>query len=201
MRNFADLWPTLKRLLAYGSPWRKPLIIAVIMMWIAAAAEVSGPLLISYFIDNMVAKQSLPVKLVSGLAAAYICLQILAATLHYNQALLFNRAAVGVVQQLRSDVMDAALRQPLSEFDTQPVGQLISRVTNDTEVIRDLYVTVVATVLRSAALIGAMLVAMFSLDWRMALVAVAIFPAVLIVMAIYQRYSTPIVRRMRAWLA
>ena len=40
-------------------------------------------------------------------------------------------------------------------------------MTNDTEVIRDLYVTVVATVLRSAALIGAMLVAMFSLDWRM----------------------------------
>ncbi len=97
--------------------------------------------------------------------------------------------------------MDAALHQPLSEFDTQPVGQLISRVTNDTEVIRDLYVTVVATVLRSAALIGAMLVAMFSLDWRMALVAIAIFPAVLIVMIIYQRYSTPIVRRVRAWLA
>ncbi len=70
---------------------------------------------------------------------------------------------MGVVQQLRTDVMDAALRQPLSEFDTQPVGQVISRVTNDTEVIRDLYVTVVATVLRSAALIGAMLVAMFSL--------------------------------------
>ena len=108
---------------------------------------------------------------------------------------------MGVVQQLRTDVMDAALRQPLSEFDTQPVGQVISRVTNDTEVIRDLYVTVVATVLRSAALIGAMLVAMFSLDWRMALVAIAIFPAVLIVMVIYQRYSTPIVRRVRAYLA
>ncbi len=160
-------------------------------MWIAAAAEVSGPLLISYFIDNMVAKHTLPLKLVAGLAVAYIGLQLLAALLHYNQSLLFNRAAVGVVQQLRSDVMDAALHQPLSEFDTQPVGQLISRVTNDTEVIRDLYVTVVATVLRSAALIGAMLVAMFSLDWRMALVAIAIFPAVLIVMIIYQRYSTP----------
>ena len=201
MRSFTELWPTLKRLLAYGSPWRKPLMIAVAIMWVAAVAEVSGPLLISYFIDNMVAKNSLPLKLVCGLAVAYIGLQLLAAGLHYCQALLFNRAAVGVVQQLRSDVMDAALRQPLSEFDTQPVGQLISRVTNDTEVIRDLYVTVVATVLRSAALIGAMLVAMFSLDWRMALVAIAIFPAVLIVMMIYQRYSTPIVRRVRAWLA
>ena len=93
----------------------------------------------------------LPLGLVAGLAFAYVLLQILAAGLHYWQALLFNQAAVGVVQQLRTDVMDAALRQPLSAFDTQPVGQLISRVTNDTEVIRDLYVTVVATVLRSAA--------------------------------------------------
>lgn len=201
MRSFGQLWPTLKRLLAYGSPWRKPLSIAVLMLWIAAAAEVSGPLLISYFIDNMVAKGLLPWGKVIGLAAAYVGLQLLAAGLHYSQSLLFNRAAVGVVQQLRIDVMDAALRQPLSEFDTQPVGQLISRVTNDTEVIRDLYVTVVATVLRSAALIGAMLVAMFSLDWRMALVAMAIFPAVMTVMIIYQRYSTPIVRRVRAYLA
>ncbi|SNY61892.1 SmdB family multidrug efflux ABC transporter permease/ATP-binding protein [Enterobacter sp. CC120223-11] len=201
MRNFGQLWPTLKRLLAYGSPWRKPLGIGMVIMWIAAAAEVTGPLLISYFIDNMVAKSYLPWGIVIGLAAAYVGLQLLAASLHYVQSLLFNRAAVGVVQQLRTDVMDAALRQPLSEFDVQPVGQLISRVTNDTEVIRDLYVTVVSTVLRSAALISAMLVAMFSLDWRMALVAIAIFPAVIVVMVIYQRYSTPIVRRVRAYLA
>ncbi|KLG23840.1 multidrug ABC transporter ATP-binding protein [Enterobacter kobei] len=201
MRKLGTMWPTLKRLLAYGLPWRKPLSVAVLLLWIAAIAEVSGPLLISYFIDNMVAKSYLPLGLVAGLGVAYVGLQLTAAGLHYAQSLLFNRAAVGVVQQLRTDVMDAALRQPLSEFDIQPVGQVISRVTNDTEVIRDLYVTVVATVLRSAALIGAMLVAMFSLDWRMALVAITIFPAVLIVMVIYQRYSTPIVRRVRAYLA
>ncbi|MEN3754638.1 ABC transporter transmembrane domain-containing protein [Mangrovibacter sp. SLW1] len=195
------LWPTLKRLLAYGSPWRKSIIKAVIMLWVASAAEVSGPALISYFIDHLVAEKQLPLAMVCGLAAAYILLQALAALLHYSQALLFNEAAVGVVQQLRTDVMDAALRQPVSAFDTQPVGQLISRVTNDTEVIRDLYVTVVATVLRSAALIGAMLVAMFSLNWRMALVAVVIFPAVLVVMLVYQRLSTPIVRRVRSYLA
>ena len=201
MRKLVQQWPTLKRLLVYGSPWRKPLTKAVVMLWVAAAAEVSGPALISYFIDNMVAKSYLPVGLVAGMVVVYVGLQVLAAGLHYAQALLFNQAAVGVVQRLRTDVMDAALRQPLSAFDTQPVGQIISRVTNDTEVIRDLYVTVVATVLRSAALIGAMLVAMFSLDWRMALVAICIFPAVIIVMLIYQRYSTPIVRRMRAYLA
>lgn len=201
MSKIQTIWPTLKRLLAYGSPYRKPLGLAVLMLWVAAAAEVAGPILIGYFIDNYVAKGQLPLMIVSSLAAAYILLELLAAALHYFQAILFNRVAVGVVQRLRTDVMDAALRQPLSAFDTQPVGQLISRVTNDTEVIKDLYVMVVSTVLKSAALIGAMLVAMFSLDWRMALVAICIFPAVLVVMGIYQYYSTPIVRRMRSYLA
>lgn len=201
MNKVQKLWPTLKRLLAYGSPYRKPLGIAVLMLWAAAAAEVAGPILISYFIDNFVAKGQLPLAIVGGLAAAYVLLELLAAALHYFQALLFNQAAVGVVQRLRTDVMDAALRQPLSAFDTQPVGQLISRVTNDTEVIKDLYVMVVSTVLKSAALIGTMLVAMFSLDWRMALVAVCIFPAVFVVMGIYQYYSIPIVRRVRSYLA
>ena len=201
MADSKKLWPTLKRLLSYGKPWRKALTLAVLMLWIAAAAEVLGPVLIGYFIDRLVARHHMPVGLAVGLAFAFIFLQALAALLHYWQALLFNQAAVGVVQRLRADVMDAALRQPLSAFDTQPVGQIISRVTNDTEVIKDLWVTVVATVLRSAALIGAMLVAMFSLDWRMALVAVVIFPLVLTVMFIYQRYSTPIVRRVRSYLA
>lgn len=195
------LWPTLKRLLKYGKPYSKPLSYAVVMLWVAAAAEVTGPILISFFIDHYVAKGELPWGKVSLLALCFIFLQFLAASLHYFQALLFNRAAVGVVQRLRTDVMDAALRQPLSAFDTQPVGQLISRVTNDTEVIRDLYVTVVSTVLRSIALIGAMLIAMFSLDWRLASVAICIFPAVFVVMGLYQIYSTPVVRKVRAYLA
>lgn len=46
MRKLGTMWPTLKRLLAYGSPWRKPLSVAVLLLWIAAIAEVSGPLLI-----------------------------------------------------------------------------------------------------------------------------------------------------------
>ncbi|WP_205957336.1 SmdB family multidrug efflux ABC transporter permease/ATP-binding protein [Pantoea stewartii] len=201
MAKSQRMWPTLKRLLSYGSPWRKSLSLAVLMLWIAAAAEVTGPVLVSYFIDNLVAKHQMPWGTVAGLVVSFILLQLLAAALHYWQALLFNRAAIGVVQRLRTDAMNAALRQPLGAFDTQPVGQIISRVTNDTEVVRDLYVTVVATVLRSAALVGAMMVAMLSLDWRMALVAMLIFPMVLIVMLIYQRYSTPIARRVRSYLA
>ncbi|MBD2804021.1 SmdB family multidrug efflux ABC transporter permease/ATP-binding protein [Xenorhabdus sp. ZM] len=197
----SNLWPSLKRLLSYSKNYRKPMVIAVLMLWVAALAEVSGPLLVSYFIDNMVATGNLPLGIVSGLAVAFLVLQLLSAALHYYQTLFFNQASVGVVQQLRTDVMNSALRQPLSAFDNQPVGQLISRVTNDTEVIKDLFVNVIPTVFRSVALIGAMLIAMFILDWRMASVSIVMFPAVLLVMFLYQRLSIPIVRRVRGYLA
>ncbi|MCT9846969.1 multidrug ABC transporter permease/ATP-binding protein, partial [Leclercia adecarboxylata ATCC 23216 = NBRC 102595] len=60
MRSFSQLWPTRHRLLAYGSPWRKPLSRAVVLLWIAANAEVTGPLLISYCIDSRGAAIYLP---------------------------------------------------------------------------------------------------------------------------------------------
>lgn len=201
MSQKKPLWPALKRLLSYGKVHRGTMSIAIVMLWVAAAAEVSGPLLISYFIDSMVAKKQIIMPLALYMAIGFVLLQVLAALLHYYQTILFNKAAVGVVQTLRTDVMNSALRQPLSAFDKQPVGQIISRVTNDTEVIKDLFVMVVPTVFRSLALICAMLVAMFTLEWRMALVAIMIFPAVLVVMFAYQRLSTPIVRRVRSYLA
>ncbi|TCV94415.1 SmdB family multidrug efflux ABC transporter permease/ATP-binding protein [Biostraticola tofi] len=201
MHNWRTLWPTLKRLLGYSRPYRRPLTLAVALLWLAAGAEVAGPIVISYFIDHVLPMESFPMLLAAGMAAAFIGLQLLAASLRYYQSLMFNRTALSVVQQLRAEVMDASLRQPLSTFDTRPVGQLISRVTNDTEVVKDLYVTVMATVLRCLALIGTTLVAMFLLDWHMATIALVIFPVVAIVMAIYQYYSIPIVRQVRSYLA
>ncbi len=161
MNNRRRLWPSLKCLLIYGNSFRKPIIIAVLISWIAAGAEICGPLLVSYFIDNMLATGYMPLKSTVILIIIFFASQIIAAISHYYQTILFNQAAIGVVQTLRTDVMSAAIRQSLSIFDNQPVGQLISRVTNDTEVVKDLFVTVIPTIFRSVALIIAMLVAMF----------------------------------------
>ncbi|WP_426774038.1 SmdB family multidrug efflux ABC transporter permease/ATP-binding protein [Proteus faecis] len=200
-KSVKALLPALKRLLTYGKTYRKPITWGVIMLWVAAVAEVGGPLIVSYFIDAKVATNNVELMSSLGLALAFILLQLIAATLHYYQAIVFNHAAVGVVQQLRTDVMSAALKQPLSAFDNQPVGQLISRVTNDTETIKDLFVNVLPTLFRAIALVVVMLIAMFFLDWQMALIAMTIFPAVIGVMMLYQRLSTPIVRNVRHFLA
>lgn len=103
------------------------------------SAEVSGPLLISYFIDNMVAKNNLPLKMVAGLAAA--CGHTVCRRVTRAQSLLFNRAAVGVVQQLRRRDGGCRIAPATFKADTnRRAGDF--RVTYHTEVIRDLYVTV-----------------------------------------------------------
>nr|CBX70731.1 unknown protein [Yersinia enterocolitica W22703] len=89
MSKVQQLWPTLKRLLSYGSPYRKPLGLAVLMLWVAAAAEVSGPLLISYFIDHVVAKGTLPLGLVT-----WAGLGLFAAAIAGSRIALFSSIAV-----------------------------------------------------------------------------------------------------------
>jgi ATP-binding cassette, subfamily B, multidrug efflux pump len=192
---------TLKRLLGYGSTHKKTLILGVLMLMLAAAAQVMGPLVISHFIDQYIAKRYWDWSSVLILAAGYISLQLLASLFNYRESILFNRAAIAVVNQLRDQVMQSALRQPLSTFDNHSVGQLISRVTSDTEAVRDLWVSVIAAILRSITLITAMLIAMYSLNWRMALVVSLMFPLVFFVMVLYQKYSTELARKVRSYLA
>lgn len=195
------LWKVLKRLLKYGKPFRKSFILAIIMLFIASLAEVIGPVIISYLIDHVIYRRYLSFNLINSLIISYIFLQMLSAILHYQQTIIFNKISINIIQQLRCDVMYSVLKQPLCSFDNRPIGQIISRITNDTEVIKDLYVTLITTSLRSATLIIAMLIMMFSLNWHMALLSTVIFPIVCILMLIYQYYSTPVTRKLRNYVA
>lgn len=200
MTRPASFLSTLMRLLSYARDWKKQLSVAVLLLVFASAAQVAGPALISTFIDRVITPRHWEWRTVLALGGGFVVLQMLAAWFNYRQSLLFNRIAIGIVATLRCQVMDAALRQPLSTFDQQPVGQMVSRVTNDSEVVRDLYISVIGSVLRSGILIIAMLIAMFVLNWQMALIASTIFPLVLGVMILYQRYSTGLARHVRGYL-
>ncbi|HMI77038.1 MAG TPA: SmdB family multidrug efflux ABC transporter permease/ATP-binding protein, partial [Buchnera sp. (in: enterobacteria)] len=193
-------WIVLKRLLQYIKIWKKKLIIAFFCLLAASITEVIGPILISYFINHIIVLHNCNISLIFFLIISFLFLQIASVILNYFQTILFNKTAVCIVQNLRLDVIQSALNQPLYIFDTQPIGQIISRITNDTEIVKELYDTVIATVCRSIVLIIVTLIAMFSLEWHMACIAVIIFPMVIIVMLFYQKKSTPILRQVRQYI-
>ncbi|QCI20027.1 MAG: SmdB family multidrug efflux ABC transporter permease/ATP-binding protein [Buchnera aphidicola (Brevicoryne brassicae)] len=201
MDHLIEFWPILKRLLVYLIPFKKQLILAFILLLSGSISEVIGPILISYFINNILSKHELHFKIICIIIIIYIILQILSVFFNYFQSILFNKIAVKVISKLRQDVMNAALRQPISQFDSQPIGQMISKVTNDTEAVKELYDTVAPTLFKSITLIFIILFAMFTLEWHMAMIALLILPLVITIMLIYQKHSTPLLRKVRYYLA
>lgn len=192
---------TLLRLLSYSLANRKLLIQALVLLVIATAADVAGPLLIKIFIDEYVRPAQWPWNELAILAAVYIALQLLAASASYLQALRLNAIAVGVIQRLREDVFSKVLRLPLAYFDRTPTGSLISRITNDTETIKDLYVNVIGTYVQNLVRITGIFIAMAILDVRLMLVCLGFLPIVGGLMFLYQRYSTPLFQKARQLLS
>lgn len=111
------------------------------------------------------------------------------------------RIALAAVASLRERAFATALRLPVAWFDRTPVGAVVSRLTNDTEAVKDFYVNVLGVVVANSARVIGMAIAMLLLDWRLAIPCLAFLPAALAVMWAYQRVSGARFRAVRQALA
>lgn len=189
---------TAARLLRQLPRW---LVQAGICLLLATGAEVAGPLLIKLFIDDYLAPRRLEWGIIAALAAGYLGLQVLSAAGFYLQSLRFNRIAQAVVQRLREQVFATAIRLPARYFDKHRSGSLISRITNDTEAIMNLYVQVIGLLVQKVVLLCGILLSMALLDFHLMLVCATLLPAVGAVMWLYQKLSVPVVRATQSLLS
>jgi len=190
-----------KRLLGYALSDRKLVRTALILLLVTTVAEVAGPLLIKRFLDDHVVPGNWQAHAITQLVAAYVFFMLLAAGTNYLQAIRFSLIAQNAVQGLRRQVFDRVMQMPLSEFDRTPTGSLISRITNDTESIKELYVSVVGTAIQNAMRILGILIAMALLDWRLMIICMLFVPVVALLVYFYQRLSTPLFHRARGLLS
>lgn len=192
---------TFRRLLRYGLAYRTLLIQAMVLLAIATGGTVLGPYLIKVFIDSYLTPGDWSVAPIAGLVVLYLLALLVSSICFFQQALRFNRIALDVVQTIREQVFSRVMRLPLSFFDHTPTGSLISRITNDTEAIKDLYVNVISVVIQNAIRVIGILIAMAFLDLKLMLVCLTLVPAIVGVMVLYQRISTPVFQRVRTLLS
>ncbi|WP_214761153.1 ABC transporter ATP-binding protein [Exiguobacterium sp. s129] len=159
--------------------------------------------------DNIVSLSSTDVfqfyqtdlRAVLMLSGLYVVLLLLAAGLNWGQQMLLQRSAHSIVKTMRLDVMKHLQTIPVRYFDQTPIGKIVSRVTNDTETIRDLYLGVLARVFQSVVMMIGVLIAMFFLDVRLGFVSLIIIPVVIVWIKLFQRFSTKNNFRVRALVA
>jgi len=121
-----------------------------------------------------------------------------ASWLRFLQLVRLSGMAMRAVQRLREWVYGHVLRLPMAFFDRAITGQLVSRVTNDTEAVKTLYIQVLFVILDSSIVLVGTSIAMAWLDWRLMVIVLALVPAVLGIVWLYQRLSAPAVTRARA---
>ncbi len=192
---------SLLRLLKYSLAYPRLLWQAGALLLLGVLGQVMAPVLIKIFIDDHITQSHYPVNDIAMLAGIYVVLYLVSAWAGYYQAMRLNRVAFSVVRTIRSQVFATVIRKPLAYFDHLPTGKLVSRITNDTEAIKDLFLHVVAAFAQSITLIIGVFIAMFILDWRLMLVCVAIMPLTVFIMLTYQRLSSPRYHRARSILS
>src|SRR5690606_18441068 len=136
-----------------------------------------------------------------SLALIYLLLLAVSAFFVYSQRLLLQTAANRIVQKLRQDVYAHTQRLPVQYYDHYAAGQIVSRVTNDTEAIRELYVGVIANFSMGFVYIGGIYTAIFIMDVQLGLITLPLIPILFLWIYVYRRYASKYNRILRAKLS
>lgn len=164
---------------------------------VAALLEALGPLLGKHFIDKyLLARQYQPLSM-AMLLGGILLTGCLASLIRYAQLTRLAGVAMRSVRRLREEVYGHVLQLPMAYFDRAITGQLVSRVTNDTEQVKNLYVQVLFVMLDSSIVVLGAMLAMAWLDWQLMLIVLALVPTVIIIVWLYQRWSAPAVTQAR----
>ena len=180
----------LFRLLSYTKPHMKMIVLAFSLLLLTTIGDILGPILIKIFIDDYLTPRNLLFEPLLALGAAYLGIQIMNMLVSYFQLLKFQEIALKIIQQLRVDVFTKVQALGLRYFDQTPAGSIVSRVTNDTEAIKDMFVSVLATFIQGAFLLFGIFIAMFILNVKLALFCLLILPLLVMIMSIYRKYSS-----------
>ena len=159
---------------------------------LASAASLATPQLIAYAIDSGISTRRLDVVLIAvgGLVAA----AVLRGLFQFLQGYLAERASQGVAYDLRNDLFAKIERLGFSYYDRVETGQLVTRLTSDVEQIRTFAGSGIVQLAAAAIMLVGTTILLISLNWRLALVALAIVPVIFVLLLRFVRRIGPLFR-------
>ncbi|MEN8904472.1 MAG: ABC transporter ATP-binding protein [Clostridiales bacterium] len=129
------------------------------------------------------------VIIISGFCANFLHLYVL------------NKTSQTIIYNIRQDVYKHINKLPLSFFDKNPVGRIVTRVTNDTEVINEMFTSVLINFIKDIVIFAGVLTVMFLLSPKLTLISILSLPFVLIAAIIFRRFIREIYRKIRVSIA
>jgi ATP-binding cassette, subfamily B, multidrug efflux pump len=189
----------MRRLLRYLRPYRGRVALAISTLLAMATLELAGPLLTRYALDRAIPDGD--TSLLGVLVGAWAAALVLGLLLEYAQTLLTTWIGQRVMYDLRNQLFAHLQRLSVRFFDRNPVGRLMTRVTNDVEVLNELFSTGVVTVFGDVFTLLIIFGALLLLDWRLALVTFSVLPLVALAAFVFRGLIRRAYREIRVRLA
>ena len=196
--GFAGGLEAVRRALLYLRSYKGEAFGAFLALLLASGASLVTPQLIAYAIDSGIAPRRLGVILlaVGGLVAA----ALLRGLFTFLQGYLAERASQGVAYDLRNDLFAKIERLGFGYYDRVETGQLVTRLTSDVEQIRSFAGSGVVQLAAAVVMLLGTTTLLVIIDWRLALVALAIVPVIFVLLFRFVRRIGPLFRAVQQTL-
>ena len=195
----------LARLVRYAKPYQWQFLVAFLILLLATSLEMLAPWLMKIILDEHIAPGvNDALHEYMGLAimgAALFGTYLGSAILQYIQNVKFQENALKVVHDIRRMLFSHVLKLPMRYFDSEPTGRLVSRITNDSEVLRQMFVGVIPAIMQAFFRVLGIFIAMALLDISLMLMTALLIPVMLLAIHLYQKISHPVIHGVRSQLA
>ena len=167
------------RLLQYMKPYKKHVLLALVLMVIATACSLGQTFALSRAVSDL--QKETPV-LPTILLVSMVIMAGLGALCTRNRARLMDTAGRKAIAKLRQDLFDHIQHMSFSFFDTRSAGKLLVRVINDVNALNDLFTNGIVNVLIECLTMVLLLVIMLVVNWKLTLIAMCILPILIFIM-------------------
>ncbi|TMC21397.1 MAG: ABC transporter ATP-binding protein [Chloroflexi bacterium] len=197
----------MRRLLTYVRPYLRVGLLAMLLLVLVSLIDLAGPALTKYAIDNYIVPQTHNLttsQRESGtltIASIYLCILILGLTLRYLHVLLLSIVGQHIMFDMRSQMFAHLHRLSLSYFDHNPVGRLMTRLTNDVDSLNEMFTSGAISILGDVLTIFGVTIALLVINWQLALVTLIVMPPLLWIAAYFRVAMRDNFRAIRVRLA
>jgi ATP-binding cassette subfamily B protein len=197
-----QLW---RRILAYGWPQRYGLLLAILLSLTVIATGLALPHLTKIAIDGFIMDQATSqasrLEGLHHLTATFLGMVVIGFVANFFQVTVLEWSSQHIMHRLRQHLFSHLLRLDLAYFNTTPTGKLITRVTNDIQNMNEMCTSVVVTLFNDGVQFVAILVILWFMNWRLALMMVALVPLIIINLTFFSRLARDAFRAIRTRLA
>src|SRR5215470_8653254 len=189
----------MRRLLTYLRPYKRYVVLALLLILLESGLEVLFPWLTKIAIDRYIGSANIPgLAVIAGVYAVLLLLRFFCAS---AETYVLQNTGQRIMYDMRMQVFRHLHTLAPSFYDKNPVGRLITRVTTDVDVLNELFSAGIVSIFGDIFTLLGIMIAILILNWQLGLVTLSVVPLIFVTTAVFRMKARDSYRRVRIAIA